>query len=46
MMGNITYALGVIVRAKGWDDYHNALPFLVGSLGTVSLDVTIVCQGM
>eukprot|EP00300_Choanocystis_sp_HF-7_P036609 c52475_g1_i1.p1 GENE.c52475_g1_i1~~c52475_g1_i1.p1 ORF type:complete len:322 (+),score=52.21 c52475_g1_i1:50-1015(+) len=42
--GNLTYALGVLIRARGWNDVYHALPFLVGSLGTVSLDFLIVGQ--
>eukprot|EP00299_Pterocystis_sp_00344_P012086 c5756_g1_i1.p1 GENE.c5756_g1_i1~~c5756_g1_i1.p1 ORF type:complete len:374 (-),score=71.33 c5756_g1_i1:31-1020(-) len=44
VMGNVTYGLGVVIRANGWSDYEHALPWLVGSLGTVVLDFTIISQ--
>lgn len=44
VMGNVTYALGVLVKATGWPDIYDALPWLVGSLGTVVFDFIIVIQ--
>ena len=40
----MTYALGVLVKATGWPDIYDALPWLVGSLGTVVFDFIIVIQ--
>eukprot|EP00301_Raphidiophrys_heterophryoidea_P026695 c9278_g1_i1.p1 GENE.c9278_g1_i1~~c9278_g1_i1.p1 ORF type:complete len:352 (+),score=49.94 c9278_g1_i1:239-1294(+) len=43
-MGNLTYALGVIIRIRSWSEYKSALPWLVGSLGTLGLDMVIIMQ--
>jgi len=44
VMGNLTYAGGVLIKAKGWSDIYGSLPWLVGSLGTVVFDFIIVVQ--
>jgi len=44
VMGNLTYALGVLLKVEGWSDVNDALPWLVGSLGTIVFDVIIVVQ--
>ena len=45
-MGNLLYALGILLRVTAWKDIENSLPFLIGSLGTISLDLTILVQFM
>lgn len=40
----LTYAGGVLIKAKGWSDIYGSLPWLVGSLGTVVFDFIIVVQ--
>ena len=40
----LTYALGVLLKVEGWSDVNDALPWLVGSLGTIVFDVIIVVQ--
>lgn len=42
----LTYALGVLLRATNWSDITDALPWLVGSIGTVAFDIVIVAQCM
>ena len=42
----VTYALGVLVRVDGWSDVEDALPWLVGSIGTVIFDFVIITQCM
>jgi len=44
VMGNTTYGLGVLLRDSSWKAIHKALPWLVGSLGTLLLDFTILLQ--
>eukprot|EP00656_Telonema_subtile_P014926 TRINITY_DN17729_c0_g1_i2.p1 TRINITY_DN17729_c0_g1~~TRINITY_DN17729_c0_g1_i2.p1 ORF type:complete len:264 (+),score=52.66 TRINITY_DN17729_c0_g1_i2:165-956(+) len=46
VMGNLTYALGVLLRATSWHDVNAALPWLVGSIGTVVFDFIIITQCM
>eukprot|EP01012_Entosiphon_sulcatum_P027563 TRINITY_DN33226_c0_g1_i1.p1 TRINITY_DN33226_c0_g1~~TRINITY_DN33226_c0_g1_i1.p1 ORF type:complete len:248 (+),score=46.53 TRINITY_DN33226_c0_g1_i1:190-933(+) len=42
--GNVTYAASVVLVAPAWASLIPAIPWLLGSLGTVALDVTILCQ--
>ena len=44
MAANLLYGAGIVVRAENWDDLTVAAPWLLGSLGTVSLDCTIFAQ--
>ena len=44
--GNVTYGLSILLRATGWDDVLSKMPWLLGSLGTVCLDLTILGQAM
>ena len=41
---NLLYGAGIIVRAESWDALAVAAPWLLGSLGTVGLDLTIFAQ--
>lgn len=44
VMGNTTYGLGVLLRDASWKAINKALPWLVGSLGTLALDFCILLQ--
>lgn len=44
VMGNTTYALGIIIRAENWNAVTKAAPYLVGSIGTLMFDFTILTQ--
>jgi solute carrier family 66 (lysosomal lysine-arginine transporter), member 1 len=44
VMGNSTYACGIFLRAVNWDAIVKALPYLVGSVGTLMFDFTILMQ--
>jgi len=44
VMGNLTYGLGVLLRVRHGTDVSKAFPFLVGSLGTLGFDFTILMQ--
>ena len=41
---NSFYGGGIIIRTYDWETFWNSLPWLLGSLGTVGLDVTIYLQ--
>ncbi|KDD71797.1 hypothetical protein H632_c4382p0, partial [Helicosporidium sp. ATCC 50920] len=41
---NTTYGMSILVRARDWPAVRSSLPWLIGSLGTVLLDVTILAQ--
>ena len=41
---NICYGLGIVLRAYSWDVVWSSAPWLLGSLGTVSLDLVIFTQ--
>ena len=46
---NLAYGLGVIVRAYSWSVIVASAPWILGSLGTVGLDILIfwqVCSGI
>lgn len=42
---NICYALGILIRAYSWQVVRSSAPWILGSLGTVSLDLIIFTQG-
>ncbi len=41
---NVTYGLGILLRTYSWHYLRASLPWILGSLGTVALDVCIFCQ--
>ena len=41
---NICYGASILLRSYGWADILSSSPWLLGSLGTVALDVTIALQ--
>ncbi|CAL8467091.1 g6627 [Coccomyxa elongata] len=41
---NVTYGSGILLRTYTWADLRASTPWILGSLGTVSLDVVIFCQ--
>ena len=41
---NCLYGLGILIRTYDASQLWNSLPWLIGSLGTVSLDVIILSQ--
>ncbi len=41
---NILYGAGILFRAYSWADIISSAPWLLGSLGTVFLDVIIYSQ--
>ncbi|KAJ3442324.1 lysosomal amino acid transporter [Anaeramoeba flamelloides] len=44
LFGNITYALGILLRSTEWSFLKTKLPWLVGSLGTLNFDLFIISQ--
>jgi len=44
ILGNLTYGLSILMLIKSWGDLFGKAPWLVGSLGTVSLDLTMFIQ--
>ncbi|EFJ09806.1 hypothetical protein SELMODRAFT_447534 [Selaginella moellendorffii] len=44
VLANLTYGAAILMRAKTMDDLIGKAPWLLGSLGTVSLDITIFLQ--
>jgi hypothetical protein len=44
ILGNTSYALGVLLRLNSWEAFMNCLPFMVGSVGTIACDITILLQ--
>jgi len=44
VMGNLTYALGVLIKKPTESELIDALPFLIGSLGTICFDLVILMQ--
>ena len=44
VMGNLTYAGGILIRARNEAAVIKALPYLVGSIGTLCFDFTILLQ--
>lgn len=43
---NLTYGAAILLRAKSWYALVGKVPWLLGSMGTLSLDVTIFCQAL
>ena len=41
---NLSYGLGILIRSYQWKEFVSSAPWLLGSLGTVTLDVVIFCQ--
>ena len=41
---NVTYGSGILLRTYTWQALRASTPWILGSLGTVSLDVVIFCQ--
>ena len=41
---NVCYALGILIRAYSWQAVRSSAPWILGSLGTVSLDLIIFTQ--
>jgi hypothetical protein len=44
ILGNTSYALGVILRMTSWQQVMGTLPWMVGSVGTIACDITILVQ--
>eukprot|EP00192_Tetraselmis_astigmatica_P012389 CAMPEP_0117650074 /NCGR_PEP_ID=MMETSP0804-20121206/1341_1 /TAXON_ID=1074897 /ORGANISM="Tetraselmis astigmatica, Strain CCMP880" /LENGTH=395 /DNA_ID=CAMNT_0005455913 /DNA_START=288 /DNA_END=1476 /DNA_ORIENTATION=- len=44
ILGNVTYGVAIFMRLDSPVDLLNKMPWLIGSLGTVFLDVTILLQ--
>jgi hypothetical protein len=40
----VSYGLGILIRTYSWDDLNDSIPWLLGSLGVVLLDVIISLQ--
>lgn len=43
-LANLTYGLAILLRADNWAELSGKAPWLVGSMGTLSLDITIFLQ--
>lgn len=43
---NVCYGLGILIRAYSWDVIFSSAPWILGSLGTVFLDIIIFTQGI
>lgn len=41
---NVFYGVGILIRAYSWDVVLGSAPWILGSLGTVGLDVIIYWQ--
>lgn len=41
---NVCYGLGILIRAYSWEVIYSSAPWILGSLGTVSLDIVIFTQ--
>ena len=44
VMGNLTYAGGILIRARNEAAVIKALPYLVGSIGTLCFDLRYCCN--
>uniref|UniRef100_A0A0D6R0G8 PQ-loop repeat family protein / transmembrane family protein n=1 Tax=Araucaria cunninghamii TaxID=56994 RepID=A0A0D6R0G8_ARACU len=44
VMANLTYGVAILMLIKSWGDLFGKLPWILGSLGTVSLDLFILIQ--
>ncbi|KAI9230786.1 MAG: PQ loop repeat-domain-containing protein [Piptocephalis tieghemiana] len=43
-LGNLTYVLSIALHTQGLEEWLNALPYIIGSAGTLSFDATIFAQ--
>ncbi|RKP14698.1 PQ loop repeat-domain-containing protein, partial [Piptocephalis cylindrospora] len=43
-LGNLTYVLSIALHIEGSEEWLNALPYIIGSAGTLSFDATIFAQ--
>lgn len=43
---NVCYGLGILIRAYSWQVVWSSAPWILGSLGTVTLDLVIFTQGV
>ena len=41
---NVCYGLGILIRAYSWQVIWSSAPWILGSLGTVTLDLVIFTQ--
>jgi uncharacterized protein with PQ loop repeat len=41
---NLCTGTGILLRATGWDDLQGQFPWVIGTLGTISLDIIILWQ--
>jgi len=44
IMANLTYGVSILMRLYSWQDFRGKAPWLIGSLGTVTLDITLLVQ--
>jgi uncharacterized protein with PQ loop repeat len=44
VLGNLTYGIAIIMRLEDKADLMSKLPFLIGSIGTLCFDATIISQ--
>ena len=44
LMGNLTYAGSILIKQPNGDDLYAAMPYLLGSLGTIGFDLIIFMQ--
>eukprot|EP00249_Psilotum_nudum_P007601 c20690_g1_i1 orf=886-1659(+) len=44
VLANLTYGSSILMQASSWDDWIGKAPWLLGSLGTVFLDLTLIVQ--
>ena len=44
VLGNLTYALSLLIKSQEASFLYGALPYLLGSAGTVTFDFIIFCQ--
>eukprot|EP00123_Amoebidium_parasiticum_P020205 comp44893_c0_seq1/m.47526 comp44893_c0_seq1/g.47526 ORF comp44893_c0_seq1/g.47526 comp44893_c0_seq1/m.47526 type:complete len:374 (-) comp44893_c0_seq1:395-1516(-) len=46
LFGNMCYAIAILLWSTEWIDLQEKVPWLVGSLGCIPLDLAILCQYM
>lgn len=44
IVANLLYGVSILLRATCWADIYLSAPWLLGSLGTVGMDITIFLQ--
>lgn len=44
MAANTCYGSSILIRSYTWPELRSSLPWLIGSLGTVALDLAIYLQ--